>query len=269
MASAMVRGVGAQRRAFSFFRIAWTLASRELRGRYRGSWLGFLWTFVEPLVLAFIFFFIFVKVFDQHYPLYLLYLLSGMLPFFFLQNSVVKATGSLLAFSTLIRQIFCPREVFVMVGILSELYHFVFSLFVLAPFYLYYGVAPGWRIVFVLPAIALIATLAYGLGLFLASLNVFVRDTRFFIGLVFRMWFYLTPIFYTIERFREMSPTAFFLYNLNPLVPLSGLFRWSLLPAEPLPDPVFLGIMLLEVAIALVAGVWYFSRNDNTAVKML
>lgn len=269
MTSPVQQAIDSQRRGFAYFNIAWTLAKRELKGRYRGSWLGFLWTFVEPLILTFIFFFIFVVIFKQQYPNYLLYLLGGMLPFFYLQNSVVKATNSLLGFSTLIRQIYCPREVFVMVGVLGELYHFVFSLVVLAPFYFYYGTLPTWRIVAIVPAILLITIFAYGMGLFFASLNVFVRDTRIFIGLLFRMWFYVTPIFYTLERFSEASPTAFFIINLNPLVPLFGIFRWALLPTEALPEMQYLLIMLLEIMLAAIVGIVFFARNDNTTVKLL
>jgi ABC-type polysaccharide/polyol phosphate export permease len=269
MINSVRQAADSQRRGFAYFHIAWTLAKRELKSRYRGSWLGFLWTFVEPLVLTFIFFFIFVIIFRQEYPNYLLYLLGGMLPFFFLQNSVTKATGCLLNYSSLIRQIYCPREVFVMVGVLSELYHFVFSLVVLAPFYFYYDTAPTWRIVAIVPAVILVTLYAYGLGLFFATLNVFVRDTRIFISLLFRMWFYITPIFYTVERFSNASPTAFFLYNLNPLVALFGIFRWALVPTEPFPEMQYVLIMLGEVVIGILIGVFFFARNDNTVVKLL
>ncbi len=263
------QALSSQRRGLAYFRIAWALAQRELKGRYRGSWLGFLWTFAEPLILTFIFFFIFVIVFRQDHPNYLLYLLGGMLPFFFLQNSVVKATNSLLTYSTLIRQIYCPREIFVVVGILSELYHFVLSLVVLAPFYFYYETLPTWRVVAVVPAILLVTVFAYGMGLFFASLNIFIRDTRIFINLLFRMWFYITPIFYTVDRLAQASPTVHFLYNLNPLVPLFGIFRWALVPSEPLPELQFIVIMLLQVLFAAAAGVVFFARNDNATVKLL
>lgn len=261
--------IGSQRRGFQYFHIAWTLAKRELKGRYRGSWLGFFWTFVEPLLLTFIFFFIFVVIFRQDHQNYLIYLLAGMLPFFFLNSTVVKSTVSLSGYASLIRQVYCPREVFVMVGVLSELYHFVFSLVVLTPFYFYYGVLPSWRIIGLIPALLLITLFSYGLGLFCASLNVFVRDTRFFITLLFRMWFYLTPIFYTVERLHNLGPTAIHLYNLNPMVPLLGIFRWALVPGESLPAPHFLGIMTAEIFLATLVGAVFFARNDNTAVKML
>ena len=238
-----------QNRLYEHFDIAKSLAVRELKARYRGSWLGFSWAFVEPLVLSGIFFFIFVVIFQQQYPNYLLYLLTGLLPFFAFSNSVNKATGSMTSFGPLIRQVYCPREVFVMVGILGEFFHFSLALLVLIPAYLYYQVLPPLQLVFVVPAALLLMAMSYGIGAFFASLSVFIRDTSIFVGLILRLWFYLCPIFYTIHRLDTSPLWAQIVYKLNPLVTLLGVFRWALLPGEALPDPLWLGIMLGQIQI--------------------
>lgn len=262
----------AQREVLGRLDIAWTLASRELKGRYRGSWLGFLWTFAEPLLLTCIFFFIFVIVFKREYPNYLLFLVSGMLPFFFFNKAVGKSTVSIVSFASLIRQIYCPRQVFVLVGIFSELYHFVLALLVLAPFYLFYQTTPRLSLLAIpafLYATVILFFFCVGLGLLFGAMNVFVRDTNFFVTLLMRMWFYMTPIFYSVESLSESSPTMHFIYYLNPMVPILDIYRWILVPTEPAPQLLFIGIATVEIFLSLLVGVYFFHRNDSAMVKML
>jgi ABC-type polysaccharide/polyol phosphate export permease len=259
----------AQREVLGRLDIAWTLASRELKGRYRGSWLGFLWTFAEPLILSGIFFLIFVVFFQQQTDYYLIYLLAGLLPFTFFSKAVGKSAVSIVSFGSLIRQIYCPRQVFVLVGIISELYHFVFALLVLIPFYAYYQVAPGASILALLPATLLLTVFSLGLGLLFGAMNVFVRDTNFFVTLLMRMWFYLSPIFYYVDRLDGVSPTLRTLYFCNPTVPILELFHWALVPGHPMPPLEFVALATLEALAAFVVGVWFFHRNDSAMVKML
>lgn len=258
-----------QRECFRHFDIVWVLAQRELKGRYRGSWLGFAWTFVEPLLLMGIFFFIYVIIFDQSYPYYLLYLISGMLPFFFLNNSLSKATGSMLAYSSMIRQIYCPRQIFVLAGVLSELNHFCFGIVVLSPLYLYYGVMPGLKVLFVIPNTIVLTLLITGLGFFLSVFNVFVRDTQFLVSITLRMWFYMSPVFYTTERLDTVPEPFRSIYYLNPLVPILEVYRWSLTSTERFPDLYYYLITCVITLTLFVLGSFYFHRRSNAMVRML
>lgn len=262
---AYIKAQGAFLRRFD---IAWTLAKRELKARYRGSWLGFFWALTEPFLLICIFFFVFVIIFNQNYPNYLLYLTTGLLPFSFFNNALLKATGSIVGNTALIRQIYGPRQLFVMVGILSELHHFAFSLVVLPPFYWYYGLLPGVQVVAVIPITLALALFCFGLGLFLGAFNVFVRDTSIFVGLALRMWFYITPIFYTIERLNSAPDLLRHVYYLNPLVTILELYRWALIN-EPFPEWPHVGIVIAETIFILIAGSLYFYRHENDMVKML
>ncbi len=256
------------RRVLGHSRVALALAKRELKARYRSSWLGFLWTFIEPFLLMCIFFFIFVIVFGQKRENYLLYLNCGMLPFFCFSNSVNKATASVVANTALIRQIYCPRQIFVLVGVLSEMYHFTLSLVVFVPFYIYYQVAPGVQVIAVIPITILLALFCVGLGLFLGAFNVFVRDTSIFMGLIMRLWFYMTPIFYDVTLLKGLPNWVLHIYHINPLTTLAGLYRWALI-SEPLPSWNYIGILVGEVAASLVIGTVYFYRRDNDIVKAL
>lgn len=259
-----------QKDTLNYFNIAWTLAGRELKGRYRGSWLGFLWTFVDPLMMMAIFSFIFMVVFSRRdYPHYLLYLMSGMLPFFYFNNSLIKATNSMLTYSPLIRQIYCPREIFVLSCVLSELYHFSLGLIALIPLYIYYGIAPHWKAFLIIPNTLLLTVFVLGLSLLFSSLNVFIRDVAYLISHLLRMWFYLTPVFYPLAQFSVKHKGLLFIYQLNPLVTILQIYRWALMPNDPFPQPMFVGILLAEIVIVFAIGLIFFRWQDNAMVKML
>ena len=254
---------------FKHLDIAWSLAKRELKGRYRGSWLGFLWTLMDPLIMMAIFYFIFAVVFQRDYPHYLLYLMSGLLPYFFLNQGLLKATNCMTTYGPLIRQIYCPRQLFVAVGILSELYHFCLALVALVPLYIYYGFVPDLRALWIIPVTLMLALLILGLGLITSVINVFFRDMGFLVSHILRMWFYITPVFYNIHAVKSIPDKLMFFYRLNPLVPILEIYRWALMQREPAPDPRFIGIAAIQVLVFLVVGLLIFHRLDNSMVKML
>lgn len=220
-------------------------------------------------MLTAIFFFIFTVIFEQNYPNFVLYLISGMLPFLYFSKAVVASANSIVSYSSLIQQIACPRQVFAVTGIMSELYHLCFASLVLVPLYVYYGFMPGLKALAVIPNTIVLTLLIVGLGLFLAALNVFVRDTAIVMALVMRMWFYMTPIFYTTERLDSAPDTVQFLYYLNPLVTVLEVYRWALLKGEPFPSLLHLAILGGETVAALIVGLTYFHWKENAMVKLL
>jgi ABC-type polysaccharide/polyol phosphate export permease len=252
-----------------YWEITWALAKRELKGRYRGYWLGFLWTFADPVIQMAIFYFIFAIVFSRDYPQYLLYLMTGMLPYSLLNQGLMRATNSMITYGPLIRQIYCPRRIFVFVGIIAELYQFIFALTALIPLYFVYHYWPGLKILVIVPNTALLTVLIIGIGLVSSVANVFLRDTAHLIQLGLRMWFYITPIFYTTSMIKDLNGFFLFVYRLNPMVPILEVYRWALLENEPIPDLLALGIASLEILVLIVIGNLIFRRLDNSMVKML
>jgi homopolymeric O-antigen transport system permease protein len=194
-----------------------TLVVRELKARYRGSVLGFLWSFLNPLMLMLVYALVFSFYLRSDTQSYAAFLLSGLLPWIWFASSVLEGTSSVVAGSNLVNKALFPAEVLPVVPVVANLVHFVLGLPILVLFLLFYGksVPP---LVVLLPALLLVQFLfTTALVLALSALNVFYRDLQHIVGNLMTLWFFLTPVVY--EAKNVPHPFAWTL-RLNPMAPL-------------------------------------------------
>jgi ABC-type polysaccharide/polyol phosphate export permease len=207
-----------------------SLVARELQARYRGSVLGFLWSFINPLLLLLIYTFVFTVVMPgsrgASLEPYSLFLFCGILPWTWFSSSLLESSNSLIAAGNLLRKVLFPAEVLPIVSVLTGLVHFCLGLPILAAFILYarVPVTPTdllW--VPVIIAIQLVFTL--GLALLLSSLTVHFRDLRDLLANLLTLWFFATPIIYPLfqapERYR-------WILALNPVTHLVTAYQDTL-----------------------------------------
>jgi len=226
----------------------------DLRVRYRNSALGFFWSLLSPLLMMIVFTFVFTVMVPsggpEHYPIFFL---AGLLPWQFFTNSISVATVSVVENAHLIKKIYFPRDVLPLARVLSNLVHFLLALLVFFALYPFFGMRiSGW--VLLLPAIILIQlSFTLGLAFVFSTLNVFYRDTRHVTDTLMLLWFFLTPVFYSLDNVRP----AFLglgidlhrlIYTLNPMASLVALYRAVLYYGVP-PD---LGMSLGTSLIALI-----------------
>src|SRR5690606_26795722 len=153
-----------------------------LKARYRGSVLGFFWSFVNPLLLLSIYSFVFTTILPNHQEAvqpYALFMFCGLLPWTWFSASLTEASGSLVSGSNLIRKVLFPAEVLPVVSVLANMVHFFLGLLILAAFFVGVAYVPDWGDLVWFPlvvAIQLVFTL--GLALALAALTVHFRDIR-------------------------------------------------------------------------------------------
>ena len=178
-----------------------SLVSRELKARYRGSVLGFFWSFINPLMLLLVYSFVFENIMDtrgnflEHYELFLF---CGLLPWTWFSSSLLESSGVLISGGNLIKKVLFPAEILPIVTVLSNMVHFFFGLSILAVF-LIWNQRPvsvlelAWFPVVVL--VQLIMTL--GFALLLSALTVHFRDLRDILGNLMTFWFFSTPIIYS------------------------------------------------------------------------
>ncbi len=219
--------------------LALNLTSRELKGKYKRSVLGWCWSLLNPLATALIFTMVF-KVFFQapnpsgepsglsNFPLWLL---CGLLPWNYLANSLNGATESLVANANLIKKVYFPRQVLVVANVASWMVPFLIEFGVLALLLLAFGnfVLPWLPVVLVL--ILVQTSFVLGIGLILGAVNVYFRDVKHLIAIVLQALFYATPIVYPLSLvpvravlFGLDLPVRS-LYRLNPMVPMVEAFR--------------------------------------------
>jgi ABC-2 type transport system permease protein len=240
------------------------LVTRDLKVRYASSALGYLWSVLEPLLLAGIYWFIFTQIFTRTVGAepYVVFLLAGLLPWTWFNGGVTDAARALHTEAKLVRSTNVPREVWVVRVVLAKGVEFLLSLPVLFLFAAIYGAPIDWHLVLLVPAVLLMAALVLGLGLLLAPLVVLVRDLERIVRIALRLGFYGSPVIFAVSDVPEPWDAAF-AFN-----PLAGIFE--LCRAGFFPGPVNWGVVGLSSLLCiglLVVGWCVFARLERAVLK--
>jgi ABC-type polysaccharide/polyol phosphate export permease len=225
--------------------LVYNLVNRNLRIRYQGSFLGVLWTLITPLAMAWVYYFIFKIIFKVQAPHYLVYVLSGVIPWTFFSQTIMEGMESIVSNVSLLTRVNIPLQVFNYAISLTAL----INIFVALPVILGFAILSGIRFT---PAIAflpfyfsLILFFGYALSVISAAMYVFFRDLRHILGIVMQIWFYATPVLYQ----ESMIPDP---------------YRWILL-ANPV-GPLFVGIRSVLIQGQLPADIYLIATLIWTLV---
>ena len=239
-----------------------SLVARELKARYRGSVLGFVWSFINPLLLLAIYSFIFTTIMPNRVEgaqPYALFMLCGILPWTWFSSSLTEAASSLISGGNLIKKVLFPAEVLPIVSVLANMIHFFLALPIVVLFLVLYRHPPDIADLVWLPvvvAIQLVFTI--GLALFLAALAVHFRDIRDVLANVLTLWFFSTPIIYPWFQ-PELQPFVHF-FNLNPFTHLAVSYQELLFFFGPFGHWKWLLAMGVMSVGVFLAGYWVFDR---------
>jgi homopolymeric O-antigen transport system permease protein len=231
--------VGLFRTAIRHRELVWNFVRRDFKGRYLGSYLGFLWNIIQPVVLVAVYTFIFSKLmkikledagregFDDTY-FFALYIFAGMVPWISFAEAITRNTSCVLENANLIKKVAFPSEILPLAQALYSLLSQLFGLAILiAAAVLLIGYVPDTRLAIMVVLFPLQLLFMLGVGYFLASLNVFVRDTQQFMASFMILWMLVTPIFYPETYVEEVAPALMY---LNPQYYLVKAYRWSFYP---------------------------------------
>jgi ABC-type polysaccharide/polyol phosphate export permease len=246
-----------------------SLVARELKARYRGSVLGFVWSFVNPLLLLSIYSFVFMTVMpgnnDPRVTPFAVFLFCGLLPWTWFSSSLTEATSSLISGGNLIKKVLFPAEVLPIVSVLSNMVHFLLGLPILIAFMIAFrhfpavDVLPWFPIVL---AVQLILTL--GLAFALSALTVHFRDVRDLLTNVLTLWFFATPIIY--PYFMPSVSRFLTLFRLNPFYHLAVSYQEILFFGQFGHARSLLLLGALSVLVFL-CGYWLFDRLRDSFVE--
>ncbi len=242
----------------------WLLTARDLRVRYSTSALGYVWSILDPLVMAGIYWFVFTQVFDRTVGAqpYIVFLLSALLPWMWFNGAVSDATRAYLREAKLIRSTKIPRTIWVARLVLSKGIEFVASIPVIIVFAIATGASFHWESVFVLLGIVLQAMLTMGVGLIVAPLVVFFRDLERATKLALRFLFYASPIIYGLQDL----PEGLHLWaSFNPLAGIFSLYRAAFFPDQLDWTAVAIGAGM--TAGILLIGILIFNRTERAVLK--
>lgn len=239
---------------------------RDLKLKYRGTVLGYLWSLLEPFSLVVVYYFVFVVVARRGGPDYPLVVLLGILPYGFFSAVVTGGASALTANRGLIRRVHLPRELFIAGHAGAQAVIFLLSLLVAGPLMWVYArpVTPGLLLV---PAASLgILALATGLALALSCANVLYRDVSYVLKVVLRLGFYGTPVIYPLSLVpHELQGWVL----LNPMATFVTLVRSGIMGTPLDIPPATVAGSFIAAAVVFAAGATLFRRWQGTAVKYL
>jgi len=233
------------------------LTHKEMKVRYKSSYLGYAWSILQPLSFALVFFIAFKIVMRIQMDNYTLFLLAGLFPWQNLSSSLLSSPLVFVGNSNIIKKVNFPRNLLVTAAIFSDMIHFLLALPVLVFFMFISGQVPdllAW--LYGVPLLILVQFLIqYGIGIAIASLNLFFRDLEKLTTIAITMLFYCTPIIYPLSMVPEKYQP---LIALNPVAPIMVSWRGLLLNGTL--DLRMIGISLFYGVLFLILGTSLYRR---------
>jgi lipopolysaccharide transport system permease protein len=240
---------------------------RDIKIRYKQTILGAAWAILQPLFAMLIFSIFFgrlAKMPSDGIP-YPLFSYSGMVIWLFFANGVTFASNSMVEAANTIKKVYFPRLAIPISAILSGLVDFVLAFVVLLGMMAYYGIWPGWNVLW-LPLLLLLALVtALGVGLWFSAMNVLFRDVKYATPFIIQAWLFATPIAYPSSL---LSGPWKIIYGLNPMAGVVDGFRWALLGVESRPGPMIL-VSTCASIIIFISGAYYFRRMERSFADVI
>ncbi len=254
------------RELYKYREMIFSLIRKDLRSRYKGSALGFLWTFINPLLQLVVYTIVFSILFPTNIDKFYIFLFIGLVPWLFFNTAIVGGSTSVVSQENLIKKIYFPRQVlpisYVTSGFVNMLLTFIVIFLVL--FFSGFGIA--YETLWALPIVMLVEyLLALGIAMIMSALTVYVRDLEYILGIVAMCWMYLTPILYEIDTIPEEYR---YLIYLNPMTGVIRCYR-DILYYKQLPELEVLGSAFGVGLGFLIVGFIVFERLQRHFVEEL
>ncbi len=244
------------KKIYNYRELLKTNVKKEIRGRYKNSFLGILWSFLNPLLQLLVYSVIFGALLaggDETYPIYIC---VALIPWTYFTTAISQAAFTVIGNADIIKKVYFPREILPISVVTSGAVNFVISTIIILAFVIFSGLGLSWYIVFY-PLILLIQyILLLGISFIVSSVTVYFRDLEHIIGVVLMAAFYATPIVYNIE---QLPHTLQVLVNLNPMTHLINGYR-DIFYYHQIPNMEILFILLGISLVLTIAGYFIFKK---------
>ena len=242
-----------------------TNVKKEIRGKYKGSWLGVLWTFLNPLLQLLVYSFVFPYILRVEVEHYTIFMMVALVPWTFFTTAIQIGASSVIGEAGIIKKVYFPREIIPISVVISALVNFLITCIIMFLFILISGV--GFTpYVLLFPLIVLIQTIfTLGFTFILSAVTVYVQDIAHFVSIVIMLAFYATPIVYN----GELLPAKFqWVIKLNPMAQVINAYR-DILFYHKTPDYNSIGTLALFSFIILFVGYEIFKKLKKNFVEEL
>lgn len=231
-----------------------SLVRRDLRGRYKGSVLGFLWTFVNPLLQFFVYTVVFSVILKNDIPKYYLFLFVALIPFLFFSSCLTGGATAVLNQKDMVKKIYFPREVLPISFVTTCFVNMLFCFVIVFAVVFISGVRLDPVGLLFLPLVMLVEYLmALGIAFITSAVTVYFRDLEYILGILAMLWMYMTPVMYAPDIVPEQIRPVF---NLNPMTYIINAYR-DILYYGKRPDAMellygfLLGLALLAIGLVV------------------
>jgi len=229
---------------------------KDIRGKYKGSFLGVLWSFINPLLSVVVYAIVFSKIMRFNIDNYLIYLITGVLPWTFFTSSINFGMTSILHNANIIKKVYFPRVILPISSVTSCLVNFLISCIVIVIFVIFSGIGLSYYLLW-LPLIVIVQYIfTLGITFILSAIEVYVRDMEHIINFVLSMAFYVTPILYKIE---QVPDSLRFIVDINPMAYIIDAYR-SIFYYGTSPEFNSLMVVLGGSLVLLVVGYKIFEK---------
>jgi lipopolysaccharide transport system permease protein len=239
---------------------------RDLKVRYKQTFLGATWAIIQPLIMMLIFTFFFSKLAripTEGIPSGLFYY-AGLSLWMFFSNAVMNGANSLIGNTNLITKVYFPRLIIPSAAVLAGLLDLAISSLLLVPLLFYYGFGVTWRLLLLLPISVVITTLALAMGVLFSALNTKYRDVRYALPFLLQVWMFVSPVIYAASLVpREWR----WLFSLNPLTGIVGSYRASLFG-----QPIHWGALAYAMVFTLIllsVSAYTFRRMEKSFAEVI
>jgi ABC-2 type transport system permease protein len=243
-----------------FIELLWGMTEKELRSRYKNTIFGFFWLVANPVLQMLIIGFVFTFFMKEPVKYYYYLLFIGLLVWNFFSLSLTKATTSIVWERNLIKKAKFPRSVIPLSIIFSNFIHLFIAIALLAVPMIFLGTLTYTGLFYIIIALVLLILFTIGISLLASALNVRYRDVNFFVQSALIVWFYVTPIVYTLS----MIPYRYYwLWRFNPMTSVLQLMQHGYLN-KPLPGPGMLSINTVLILFTFILGIFVFEKESKS-----
>lgn len=242
-----------------------TNIKKEIRGKYKGSWLGVIWTFLNPLLQLMVYSFVFPYILKVDVDNYTIFMIVALVPWTFFTTTIQAGVGSIIANGGILKKVYFPREIIPMSVVISGLANFLITCIIMFLFIIFSGVG-FTKYALLFPIIVLIQTIfTLAFTFVLSAVTVFIQDIGHFVNIVLMLAFYATPIVYS----GDLLPAKFqWVLNINPMAHAINAYR-DILFYQVSPD--YYGLFMLSIIsfIGLVIGYIVFKKLEKKFAEEL
>lgn len=245
---------------FQYRELLKTTVKKEIRGKYKGSFMGILWSFLNPLLQVLVYSIVFPFIMKNREPNYITFLVCGILPWNWFTSIVSMGTQTFIVNAGIIKKVYFPREILPISSATAGLVNFLIQSPIILFFLAFSSIGVGWTF-FLFPLIALAEYLfILGTVLLTSAIQVYVRDLEYIINFLISMIFYATPILYSQRNFESSSLGIIF--SINPIAVIIVNYR-KIFIERTLPNFKSLCFVFVVSLILIMFAMWIFRKLEK------